>query len=118
VRRNCLSKLLFCLTPLAAVVVACSPESSGTSPPIGTTWVCFDLRTGAPLQSGFDFYGYFLKDGRFLPGVVDVQFNSGSALVAVELAGELDGRSWVASLPNEVLDDPVLNRWYLSDDSC
>jgi len=109
---------------LAAVAALCSACSSEQPPDSLDTnasrpvHVCFELRHGAPLQDGFDFYGYFLDEGRFLPGIDDVQFDSGTARIEIVLAEGVDGQSWVAELPNGILQDDVLTGWSLSDRAC
>lgn len=70
------------------------------------------------MQQGLDFDGQFLVDGYFLAGIRDVAFDSAAAHVDIELERGVDGQSWVAALPDEVLNDEVLTGWTVSPDGC
>jgi hypothetical protein len=51
-------------------------------------------------------------------GIRGVAFDSAAAHVDVELTEGVEGQTWVAALPVEVLDDSVLTRWTVEQNGC
>jgi hypothetical protein len=104
----------------ALLWASCSSSGGGrvSSSSVGRAHVCFELREGDPIQDGLDFYGLFLVDGHFVPGARNISFDSGKSRLDVELQDGVDGESWVDALPDEVLAQPVLTRWSVSEVGC
>lgn len=115
---NVVRSAWFALALLGISACGREPEDSRVRDDSAAVHVCFELRDGAPLQDGLDFYGLFLVEGEFLPGIDDVRFDSGSAQTEIVLDKGVDGESWVSALPAEIRDATVVDEWFLSDRDC
>jgi len=112
--------LVLALVVASAAQSACGskaePRTDPGTPSVG--WVCFDLRRGAPIQSGLDFYGLFLTDGDFIEGIAQVEFDSVAATASVELEPGVDGTEWVRTLRQEILESTLVESRRISDRGC
>ena len=71
------------------------------------------------MQEGLDFDGLFIVDGGgFIDGARNVSFDSSEALLDIELENGVDGESWVAALPDQVLKSEVLTSWSVEPEGC
>lgn len=117
--------LSFMVACLAIVGIGCGASREDATPGTNSrttdlpkaVWVCFELKKGEPMQEGLDFDSSFFDHG-FIPSVVNVNFDSEEAKVAVQLAPGIRVDEWMTSLPAPAANSPILERWSVSDSPC